>query len=77
MDEQQNPVDEIEVDTDGVQALVGRTIVSAFREPPSTESWPHGDQTLTLTVWRFDGWGYDASGLEIWVQASPQSTPER
>jgi hypothetical protein len=56
-----------------VQRLVGRTIVKAERDPPSSDPWPYEDQSLTLTLddgteWYFSGWGHDASGLEISVE---------
>jgi hypothetical protein len=60
-----------EVGTD-VERLVGRTIVSAVRTPPSAERYPMYDESLTLTlddgsVWLFKGDGYDASSLVIYV----------
>lgn len=71
---------ETEVDTEGVQKLVGRTIVAAHRAPPSKESWPLLDQTLTLTlddgsVWRFEGDGYDSSSLLIYVSENCATAP--
>lgn len=71
--------EEIEVDTD-VSQLVGRTIVAADRQPPSKEDWPLYDESLTLTLddgslWRFDGEGYDASSLRIYVTKPSASGP--
>lgn len=64
---------DIEVDTDGVQALIGRTIIKADREPPSEDEWPTCDESLTLTlddgsVWEFFGHGYDTGGLQIVIR---------
>lgn len=62
---------QVEIGSD-VQRLIGRKIVAAEREPPSKDSWPMEDQSLTITlddgsIWRFEGWGYDACGLQIYV----------
>lgn len=74
----------VEIDTDGVQQLVGRTIIAVERDSPSKESYPIYDQSLALTlddgsVWDFRGWGYDASGLEIYrtmvMDNAPSKTP--
>jgi YD repeat-containing protein len=66
-----------EVGTD-VERLVGRTITAAVRNPPSGEDWGHAEESLTLTlddgsVWEFEGWGYDASGLTVSVTDPPCS----
>jgi hypothetical protein len=61
--------EEVEIGTD-VSGLVGRTIVTAQRDPKSGEEWGLYEESLTLTLddgteWHFAGYGYDASGLDI------------
>lgn len=67
MTEQEPP---ITVDTNGVQQLVGRTIVAAYRYPPSGKPYEMYEESLILTLddgseWEFSGNGYDFSQLEI------------
>jgi len=60
----------VQIDTDGAQRLLGRTITSVMRNPPSGEPYELDSETLFLTLddgseWKFVGEGYDASGLVI------------
>lgn len=53
-------------------ALVGRTIVGFDREDDTDEAWPQSANSVTLhlddgTTVDFVGYGYDASGLNMWI----------
>lgn len=62
------PIDDADVPI--IARLVeGRTIVKFEREPDSGEDWPHGANSVTLTLddgstLDFSGWGYDSSGCD-------------
>lgn len=60
--------------------IEGRTIVKFERATDSDDRWSDGCNTVHLTlddgaVLRFEGWGYDASGLSTYYTEPPSTGP--